>query len=393
MSVKRFLQKQCSVKNFNALGYGVLTLPIYLAFLPIKCELQRNGVTLRLFKPWAHISRRHFPHLGVSFQNNVDDGLGNFRLIVRIAEREIAVPLLSSNLEEGDHGAVGLSANSGDAVSVSWQALPTIEVDRREVCKGANNTFITVDSSEFRDLKLSMAKESHLDSKRSAVLHRILTQLEANGKSLADPVWIIGNAPGVNGKDLNSIPRHHSVFTMNRFHLSYNSHSLREDFVVCADDRVMKQFGEEITDKSVGTKIFVGKRDVSDGSSVIWIPLASSSIDSFSQSLSGSISPYGSTLVATLQIALAMGFSRIYLYGVELSFSGVENQRLSGRGLVGGDFHFIRDYRSGLPWNPPHWDRILEGLLAAAVVSEARGVEIRNFSTNRSFSMFPFDSL
>lgn len=393
MSFKWFLQKHCLIKKFDALGYGIFILPFYLAFMPIKCELQKNGVTLRLFRPWAHISRRHFPHIGVPFQNDVNDGLENFRLIVSIAKHEITVALFVSNLEESDHGVVVLSSDSGDALSLSWKASSTLEPDRRVICRGANKTFITVDACDFHDLALSVTEKSDLRPKCSQVQSLISTQLEAKGKSLADPVWIIGNAPGVRVRDLNSIPSNHAVITMNRFHLSYNSHALREDFVICADDMVMNQFREEITVKSVGTKIFVSKCDVGEDSSVIWVPLASSSMDSFSQSLSGSISPYGSTLVATLQIAMAMGFSQIYLYGVELSFSGVANQRLSGRGVVGGDLHFIKDYRSGLPWNPPHWDRILEGLLTAALLAEAKGVEIRNFSTNRSFSMFPFGSL
>ena len=231
----------------------------------------------------------------------------------------------------------------------------------------------------------ALARHSN-PSSSGGVSDFVLETLLRIGKDTSQPLWIIGNSSSVLVHDLDKIPNEHVRLVLNRFHLSYGLHSLREDFCLSADPHTIKFFGREIEKQTSGQALFFGKGAMRRHQ-VNFFPLATSGNDTFDLIGNKKMNPFGSSLVAAFQLGLHLGFRQIYLYGVDFDFA---DRGLDANGQLrhGGDNHFIPDYRGGRPWMSPDWWRIEQGLLASALASAALGVEVLNFTPQHKLKIF-----
>ena len=211
-------------------------------------------------------------------------------------------------------------------------------------------------------------------SQRWSATSTIRRQVKLASPTKASRVWIIGNGPSVRTDDLERIPGRDITFTFNRFHLSYERHSFRPDFVVAVDRGMVLDFGEEVMQKSEAP-VLIASNYSSRWAAYKWrlaghIPIKVRPGRTLVNSDQKEFSEGGSSVFVALQAAFAMEASEIILYGIDFDFKISNFQERGGKITASGDGnHFIKGYRSGKDWFPPSWQHIGEGFLNAAVYS------------------------
>lgn len=212
--------------------------------------------------------------------------------------------------------------------------------------------------------------------------------------------WIVGNGPSVRLEDLAAIPADDVVFCFNRFHLSYDSHPLREDYVVSADTLMIRDFGQEMIDRSAGLALFCQPLSVMPPlkGPYVHLPPGDNPLPLFSRHPGQYVSVGGSSVFVALQMAHWMGIRDVALYGIDYSFS--MTLRRDPRYPFPVSFeegnHFIAAYREARPWCPPTWRDISSGFLNARVAFETTGGRIVNATRGGRLEIFPrrdFDEL
>lgn len=332
------------------------------------------------------MSRRHFPWIAFSFRLPRDAELSEITVAIQFLGQTLRVtPKFRFMNITG--GTASLPESLG-ASGIDWIATEKKTSTQVEICKSAHgNDAICVDRSA---LQLLVANFELQESKSSKLFVDQLPKSRSVLLENPSEVWILGNAPSVNLSDLNKIAKT-GLFTiaLNRFHKSYPLHDLREDIVISADDLVIDQFGVEILKNSLGLPIFLSTepKEQSRAAPKHALTLNGKIREEPLLSINQEVSAYGSSLIAAIQIALLLGFKKINLYGVDLDFDSFTNP-LEADGNESNN-HFIANYRSGLPWNQPQWDRIMPGMVAVALAAKVRSSEIVNYTPGNKFKLFP----
>ena len=193
------------------------------------------------------------------------------------------------------------------------------------------------------------------------------------------PCVIVGNGPSVSLGDLERINKMDCVkIVFNRFHKVYEQlPSFNPDITMSIDPRFIEDFYDEIIDCHKG-KLFIGHhRMLGREKEYNWFKVKTPSKFVFSTDPVKFISPGGSVVIASLQMALYMGCRDFYLYGIDHSFTNYD----VNDGLARGDGnHFINDYRGGKSWYPPETMLIEEAFAESRREIEAQGGTIFNIS-------------
>lgn len=212
--------------------------------------------------------------------------------------------------------------------------------------------------------------------------------------------WIIGNGPSVRLEDLAAIPRDDVTFCFNRFYLSYDTHPLREDYVVSADTLMIADFGQDMIDRSTGLPLFClapAALPRLEGPHVV-LPPFDGHLPLFSMDPATFVGVGGSSVFVALQMAHYMGLREVVLYGLDYSFSMKlqRDPRFPFPVSYDDGNHFIASYRSAKPWCPPTWRDISAGLLNARVAFETTGGRVRNATRGgrlETFERVDFDAV
>jgi len=207
--------------------------------------------------------------------------------------------------------------------------------------------------------------------------------------------WVIGNGPSVRLEDLNKIPEGDIVFAFNRFYLAHPDTKLRENYLFSSDTLMIKDFGQEMIDRSTGLVFFsqsgkdLGLLSTIEGRFIYLTP-SDNAQPFFSYRVSDFISPGGSSVFMAIQIAHYMGIRDINLYGLDYSFSlqHVHDPRYRFPVSFNEGNHFIPNYRADRPWCPPTWRDISAGFLNARISVEAAGGRIRNATRGGKLETF-----
>ena len=194
-------------------------------------------------------------------------------------------------------------------------------------------------------------------------------------------LMFLGNSKSVEVGMLDKLPKNYDLVAFNRFVSSYHSHSLRENLLVSADKKMIRDHGKEMLERASHGLLFI--------SSVFQIGKKESlnfrkemiEKDVFRSDLSGSIQTFGSSPVFGLQACLSLSPRIIVFYGLDMSFpSGVGSSKI-GRGLTSGEGnHFFPNYRGGKEWYRPNWERILKGYFMFSLIAENQGIELLNMT-------------
>lgn len=213
--------------------------------------------------------------------------------------------------------------------------------------------------------------------------------------------FVIGMGPSLLVEDLVRLGAY-KTFACNKIYLAYEDIEWRPTYYTVSDVLVAKQNRDAISQVSA-RKLFPSfiRQLLADQKDIVWIPCAvprefqPGCGVGFSTDLTRGIQPNGySVIYDQLQIAYHMGFSTVYLIGVDFSFSTpkftdeecAHGRILEGQGEVN---HFHKDYRKkGEKWTEPRLDKQKIAFSVAKKAYEADGRKVLNASRSTMLDVF-----
>lgn len=179
--------------------------------------------------------------------------------------------------------------------------------------------------------------------------------------------FMLGNGPSVRSEDLELIADKPFVsFACNRIHLAYNDTNFRPNYVLSADEQMIADFGQEITDYN-NSCLFISKTRPFISGDFTWFHQKNGRPFKFSKDVTRDVMVGGGTLISAIQIAYHMGIREFYVYGVDHNFKFEKNKDGGHRNAIGEGNHFIKNYRSGKKWQAPVIDLVEEAFSACDV--------------------------
>ena len=219
-------------------------------------------------------------------------------------------------------------------------------------------------------------------------------------RHLGNRCFILGNGPSLSLKDINRLKNEYT-FASNKIYLIYGDTTWRPTFYSAEDPLLVKNVSYEISKLQQSTKLFPEhmlqfiQRDINTHF-IPFIPQLNK-LDkrhneedrAFSLDLTNGIN-WGSTITySMIQMAVFMGFKRIYLIGVDHSY--VKPKKMNGNKYIceGEVNHFHKDYRMiGEEWNDPKVTTLERSYEYAENVCKEIGVKIYNASRKTQLDVF-----
>jgi len=214
--------------------------------------------------------------------------------------------------------------------------------------------------------------------------------------------FIIGNGPSLNKNDLSLLKNEYS-FGVNSFYYKTRETGFRPYFYVVEDSSVMKENIDEIKryeapykffptnyrsihPKEDNTIFFRMNRGFYEKSSPNY------AVPRFSTDASKVLYCGQSVTYINLQLAYFMGFSEIYLIGMDFSYVIPDSHKRTGDVLLSDTDdpnHFHKDYfGKGKSWKDPKLDRVALNYRLAKLVYESTGRAIYNATVGGSLEIF-----
>ncbi|MFO1337523.1 MAG: 6-hydroxymethylpterin diphosphokinase MptE-like protein [Burkholderiaceae bacterium] len=214
--------------------------------------------------------------------------------------------------------------------------------------------------------------------------------------------FIIGNGPSLNKHDLALLEGEYS-FGVNSFYYKTRETGFRPHFYVVEDSSVMKENIEEIKryhapfkffptnyrklhPKERNTIFFRMNRGFYEKSSPNY------AVPRFSTDASKVLYCGQSVTYINLQLAYFMGFSEVYLIGMDFSYVIPESHKRTGDVLLSDTDdpnHFHKDYfGKGKTWKDPKLDRVALNYRLAKLIYESTGRGIYNATVGGSLEIF-----
>jgi GT2 family glycosyltransferase len=214
--------------------------------------------------------------------------------------------------------------------------------------------------------------------------------------------FIIGNGPSLNKHDLTLLKDEYT-FGVNSFYYKTRETGFKPYFYVVEDSSVMKENIEEIRKfdthykffptnykslhpKQPNTVFFRMNRGFYEKSSPNYV------VPRFSTDASKVLYCGQSVTYINLQLAYFMGFTEVYLIGMDFSYVIPESHKRTGDVLLSDtddQNHFHKDYfGKGKTWKDPKLDRVALNYKQAKLVFEATGRKIFNATNGGSLEIF-----
>lgn len=216
-----------------------------------------------------------------------------------------------------------------------------------------------------------------------------------------ETAFILGNGPSVRGEDLDRLAGRVITFGANRFHMAYEKTKIRPHYTASADILMIEQHGHEIARKCGGVYFMQSRGyqhlvlpsdlDVIQYD-IIPRPKGPPPQVAFTDDPSRGLGNGASIVFDLIQFAAWMGFKKIYLYGLDHTFSMPKNyEGKAGQAVVDNkeDNHFIKGYRSKSErWYSPVTEFIDKGFEVAREYCEGHGIEIYNATRGGRLEIF-----
>jgi hypothetical protein len=215
--------------------------------------------------------------------------------------------------------------------------------------------------------------------------------------------FIIGNGPSLNQHDLSLLENEYS-FGVNSFYYKTRETGFRPTFYVVEDSSVMKENIAEIRSyeapfkffptiyrklhtKTPNTFFFNMNRGFYEKTSPNY------AVPRFSTDASRVLYCGQSVTYINLQLAFFMGFTEVYLIGMDFDYVIPESHKRTGDVLLSDTDdcnHFHKDYfGKGKTWKDPKLDRVLMNYKMANLVYSAVGRQIFNATKGGKLEEFP----
>jgi len=214
--------------------------------------------------------------------------------------------------------------------------------------------------------------------------------------------FIIGNGPSLNKIDL-SLLKDEYTFGVNSIFLKTDENGFSPTFYIVEDRHVMNDNKERINKYNANIKFFpsIYKKFIKNRKGTIFFKMDSGyynktspffCIPRFSPDASDVIYCGQSVTMINLQLAYYLGFTKIYLIGMDHSYSIPRDAIVNGEQIESTSSdpnHFHPDYfGKGKKWHDPHLDRVERTYMYYRIVFEAKNREIINATTGGQLEIF-----
>ena len=224
-----------------------------------------------------------------------------------------------------------------------------------------------------------------------------------HGQSL----FVVGNGPSLNTVDLDRLSQYHT-FAANKIYLLYDRTDWRPDFYLTLDWRVTPDNYEEINQLR-GSQFFFPHRFrnlLRDGDDVYWYESLSagrSLPEKFERNAERGVRGGGTVLTAAMQLGYFLGFHKIFLIGVDASYSIPSTVLQSGGDRFGTGVeinlqstqnddinHFDpRYFGKGALWHDPNVEGMKRGFQASYRAISFFGGEVYNSTAGGNLDCVP----
>ena len=229
-----------------------------------------------------------------------------------------------------------------------------------------------------------------------------------HNKHVGERCVIIGNGPSLNDLELGRLRNENTIGVNGIFYAEALNFPLT--YYVVEDTSVMNENQEAIKEYAAGHKFFptiyrksYGEVDVEEGSlsGVTYFTMnrgfyAKESpnfcVPRFSTNASQRLYCGQSVTIINLQLAYYMGFSEVYLIGMDFSYTIPDSAKVEGDLITSTEDdvnHFHKDYfGKGKTWKDPKLDRVMNNYQLAKVMFEADGRNIYNATAGGKLEIF-----
>jgi hypothetical protein len=214
--------------------------------------------------------------------------------------------------------------------------------------------------------------------------------------------FIIGNGPSLNNHDLSLLKGEYS-FGVNSFYYKTRETGFRPSFYVVEDSSVMKENIEEIRAYQAPFKFFptIYKNLHPKEPNVYFFNMSRSfyeksspnyAVPRFSTDASSILYCGQSVTYINLQLAFFMGFTEVYLIGMDFDYVIPASHKRNGDVLLSDSDdpnHFHKDYfGAGKTWKDPKLDRVLANYRMADLAFTSVGRKIYNATIGGKLEIF-----
>jgi len=213
---------------------------------------------------------------------------------------------------------------------------------------------------------------------------------------------IIGNGPSLNKCDLGLI-QNEFTFGVNGIFYKYEEVGFKPTFYVVEDPHVMRDNVQEINDFECEYRFFPRKyrKYIKNRKNTSFFRLNEGyyvdsspnyKIPRFSTEFDRILYCGQSVTILNLQIAYYLGFSEVYLIGMDFDYKIPESAIVDGNNILSNDSdenHFHPDYfGKGKSWHDPKLDRVLNSYRMVKLVYEISGRKIYNSTVGGKLELF-----
>lgn len=219
---------------------------------------------------------------------------------------------------------------------------------------------------------------------------------------LGERCFIIGNGPTLNEHDLSLLENEYT-FGVNSFYYKTRETGFRPTFYVVEDSSVMKENIKEIKDYHAPFKFFptIYKKLHPESPNTFFFKMnrgfyekssPNYCVPRFSTDASKELFCGQSVTYINLQLAYFMGFTEVYLIGMDFSYVIPESHKRTGDVLLSDSDdpnHFHKDYfGKGKTWKDPKLERVGMNYRMAKLAYESTGRKIYNATVGGSLEIF-----
>lgn len=215
--------------------------------------------------------------------------------------------------------------------------------------------------------------------------------------------FVLGNGPSLNKCDLSLLEREYS-FAVNGIFYKTQEMGYRPNFYMVEDNHVVADNLKEINAYNCSHKFFPAnyKNLIKADESTIFLPADLGfyrehhpfyCVPRFSKDVSNAIFTGQSVTIMQLQLAYHLGFTEVYLIGMDFSYDLPKSTIVDGVNYTSQEDdvnHFHPSYfGKGKKWHDPKLDRVLMCYEKCKTEFEADGRKIYNATVGGKLELFP----
>lgn len=212
-------------------------------------------------------------------------------------------------------------------------------------------------------------------------------------KPISERVFIIGNGPSLNIKDLDQI-RNETTIASNKIFLAFEITEWRPTYYTIEDPLDIEEYYSKIFGYNLGIRFFPLKYNIKkDRESIYYRQLSSKDYKSWEPSTNLLKGLYGGESVAMTMIQFAMSLSakEIYLIGFDHHYEIVNSEKDTVYKIASDEKnHFHKDYRKkGDIWTEPRLENITLQFQILKEYSDRNQIKIYNATRGGKLEVFP----